>query len=288
MDFTIVTPSFRQLDWLELCVASVADQKGVVVEHIVQDAGTAGFEEFSQKMAETWPDRDGYRRNMISEPDQGMYDAINRGLKKGTGTFCAYLNCDEQYLPGILERVFHCFENSPETDLFLGDVVVVGPQGKPICHRKMVRPILAHAWTCHLPALTAGIFFRRSLLDQGIFFDTSYRAAADAAWCVRVLSAGLRFRTLGWTTSTFMDEGNNLGLSPAAQAERVRLTRSAPFWMRIFRPFWVMGHRMRRLAAGAYFPSNLSYEIHVPGSSARQSFSSKNLRATWPKRMWGF
>ena len=51
MRFTIVTPSFNQLDWLELCIGSVADQQGVeFVEHIVQDAGTAGIEEFARRL----------------------------------------------------------------------------------------------------------------------------------------------------------------------------------------------------------------------------------------------
>ena len=51
MRFTIVTPSFNQLDWLELCVASVADQQGVAsIEHIVQDAGTPGIEEFARHL----------------------------------------------------------------------------------------------------------------------------------------------------------------------------------------------------------------------------------------------
>ena len=51
-DFTIITPSFGQLDHLACCIASVADQEGVTVEHIVQDAGSPGIEEFAEKMAE--------------------------------------------------------------------------------------------------------------------------------------------------------------------------------------------------------------------------------------------
>ena len=43
LDFTIVTPSFRQLEQLECCIASIADQEGISVEHIVQDGGTEGF-----------------------------------------------------------------------------------------------------------------------------------------------------------------------------------------------------------------------------------------------------
>ena len=51
MRFTIVTPSYGQLDWLELCIASVADQHGVdAIEHIVCDAGSEGIEEFARRM----------------------------------------------------------------------------------------------------------------------------------------------------------------------------------------------------------------------------------------------
>ena len=182
MDFTIVTPSFRQLEQLECCIASIADQEGVSVEHIVQDGGTAGFADFTEKMTKRWPDRTGYRRTMVSEPDQGMYDAINRGLNKAGGAICAYLNCDEQYLSGVLGVVLQRFKGSPKTDLFLGDVVVVDGDGKPICLRKMVTPTLAHTWTCHFAGLTAGIFFRRSSVEKGLLFDTSYRVAADAEW----------------------------------------------------------------------------------------------------------
>ena len=102
MDFTIVTPSFRQLEKLAGCIASIADQQGVQVEHLVQDGGTEGFRDFAETMARRWPDRPGYRRIMVSQPDKGMYDAINQGLERAAGNLCAYLNCDEQYEAGTL------------------------------------------------------------------------------------------------------------------------------------------------------------------------------------------
>ena len=101
MKFTVVTPSFRQLDWLELCIASVADQHGVEsVEHIVCDGGSAGIEEFRSKMKDRFPDTTGYKLEFVIGPDSGMYDAINKGLRRATGDTCSYLNCDEQLLPG--------------------------------------------------------------------------------------------------------------------------------------------------------------------------------------------
>jgi len=286
MDFTIVTPSFRQLDYLGCCIASAADQQGVNVEHIVQDGGTTGFAEFANQIERKWPNRPGYRRTMISEKDEGMYDAINRGLRKGSGAICAYLNCDEQYLPGALVEVGKLFLEKPDVDVILGDVLVVGPKGRAICHRKMVKPGLAHTWTCHFAALSAGIFIRRELVEEGILFDTRYRAAADAEWFVRVLRRRKKVRCLRRTTSTFMEDGANLGLSPVAKEERARLDASAPAVLRILRPAWVWGHRFRRLLRGAYQAKDVHYQIYVAGDDHREHFSACKLRTTWPGRMW--
>jgi hypothetical protein len=288
MDFTIVTPSFKQLDYLGCCIASVADQEGVEVEHIVQDGGTKGFEDFAKQMAQQWPNRNGYQRIMVSEQDGGMYDAINRGLKRAKGKVRAYLNCDEQYLPGALKMVQDFFKNRLNVDVVLGDVIIVGKDGEAICHRKMVKPGLAHTWTCHFGALTAGIFFREKLVNEGLFFDTSYRAASDAEWFVRVLQSGKKVQPLRRTTSTFMESGENLGLSSAAKEERARLDNSAPLYFKVLRPVWVLAHRVRRLWSGAHRSEDVSYGIYLPKQSGRKAFTAKSLRTTWPGRMLNF
>src|SRR6478672_1877554 len=84
--FSVITPSFRSSDWLKLCIASVADQS-VGHEHIVQDAG-------SDDGTLDWLPRDP-RAKVFVEKDQGMYDAINRGLRRASGDILAYLNRDE-------------------------------------------------------------------------------------------------------------------------------------------------------------------------------------------------
>jgi hypothetical protein len=288
MDFTIITPSFRQLDHLACCIASVADQEGVEVEHIVQDGGTKGFEDFAKQMAQQWPNRNGYQRIMVSEQDGGMYDAINRGLKRAKGKVCAYLNCDEQYLPGVLPMIWASFQKNPSVEVVLGDVIVVETDGEAVCHRKMVKPGLAHTWTCHFGALTAGIFFREKLVNEGLLFDTSYRAASDAEWFVRVLQSGKKVQPLRRTTSTFMESGENLGLSLTAKEERARLDASAPLHFKALRPVWVLVHRVRRLWSGAHRSEDVTYEIYLPKDSGRKAFFAKRLRTTWPGRMLNF
>ena len=288
MDFTIITPSFGQLDHLACCIASVADQEGVEVEHIVQDGGTKGFADFAKQMDQQWPNRNGYQRIMVSEQDGGMYDAINRGLKRAKGKVCAYLNCDEQYLPGVLSMIWASFQKNLSVEVVLGDVIIVGADGEAVCHRKMVKPGLAHTWTCHFGALTAGIFFREKLVNEGLLFDTSYRAASDAEWFVRVLQSGKKVKALRKATSTFMESGENLGLSSIAKEERERLDSSAPLYFRVLRPAWVLLHRARRLWSGAHRSEDVTYEIYLPKEPGRKVFSAKRLRTTWPGRIFNF
>ena len=163
MKISIVTPSFRNSAWLRLCVASVADQAGVDVEHIVQDA-------LSDDGTQDWLAQDG-RVRAYFEKDQGMYDAINRGWRRANGEILAYLNCDEQYLPGGLRRVEDFFRQHPETDVVLADTVVVDKAGQFICCRKSLMP-WKNSMRVYNPVISSSIFIHRRVLDQhGLLFD---------------------------------------------------------------------------------------------------------------------
>src|SRR5438067_2341146 len=146
MLISIVTPSFRSSAWLKLCIASVADQAGVQVEHIVQgsqsDDGTLD-----------WLPRE-TRVKAFIEKDSGMYDAVNRGFRRAQGEILAYLNCDEQYLPGALSSVADFFSRHPDVDVAFGNVVVVNAKGLYICSREVLSPDLYHVWVCTLPVFT--------------------------------------------------------------------------------------------------------------------------------------
>src|SRR5215831_17901881 len=85
LTFSIITPSYKNSAWLKLCIASVADQKGVELEHIVQDS-------CSDDGTQDWLPND-RRVKAFIEKDLGMYDAVNRGLRRARGEILAYLNC---------------------------------------------------------------------------------------------------------------------------------------------------------------------------------------------------
>src|SRR4051812_3137477 len=123
MLLSIITPSFRQIDWLRLAMASVADQRGVEIEHIIQDGGSEGIREMFEELSSSSATQT-YRPRLFVEKDNGMYDAINRGLSRASGDICAYLNCDEQYLPDALRDVANYFDKHPDMDVMFGDSIL--------------------------------------------------------------------------------------------------------------------------------------------------------------------
>jgi len=256
--FSIITPSLNQTSELRRCVASVADQ-GVPVEHLIQDAG-------STDGTLDWLVQDS-RVQVQVEKDEGMYDAINRGFKRASGDIVAWLNCDEQYLPGTLARVREFFESHPGVDMVFGDIVLVDDACEYLCHRRVGPPLLYHTWVCHLSTLSCAMFFRKRILaGEGALFDTTYRCSGDGEWMVRLLRAGIRTAALRRFTSVFTLQGNNLSRTAEAREEWRRLRNTAPGWVRVLSPVWIGLHRLRRLLSGSYRQAPFSFSLFTPGN----------------------
>jgi len=261
--FSIVTPSFNQSAWLQLCVASVADQD-VAKEHIVQDAG-------STDGTLDWLAAD-QRVIAMVEKDRGMYDAINRGLRKARGPLLAYLNCDEQYLPGALAMVQAHFDRHPETDVLFADAVVVDTDGQYLWHRKVQVPGRWHTALFPLSTLTCATFFRRRVVEElGVWFDPEWRYCGDSVWVRALLRAGVRMAALGRFTSVFTHTGENLSLRPEVGAEAARYYAEAPAWSRGCRPVVLAHHRMRRWLAGGYRQAPFQFSLFTPSQPTRRT-----------------
>ncbi len=262
MRFSVITPSFRQSSWLKLCIASVADQ-GVAVEHIVQDAdsddGTLDW-----LPAET-------RVKAFVEKDQGMYDAINRGLRRADGDILAYLNCDEQYLPGALPAVEQYFRDHPGVDVLFADTVAVDPQGGYLFHRKVQLPLLSHTWTCPLATLTCATFFRRAVItERQLFFDARWRVGGDQEWVLRLLRQKVSLAVLRRFTSVFTHTGQNLSLNEQALAEQQAMLATAPALLRRLRLLVLFHHRLRRLLGGIYHQKPFAYSLYTQQSPSER------------------
>ena len=258
MKFSIITPSFRNSSWLKLCVASVADQKGVELEHIIQDS-------FSDDGTQDWLPKDPRVKAFI-EKDSGMYDAVNRGMKRATGDILAYLNCDEQYLPGALQAVADTFEANSEADIVLADSIIVDARGQFISCRKSLVPWRIHQWT-YMATLTSSIFFHRRVLDEfNLYFDTRWRDLGDARWMQDAMDLRLRMTVLRRYTSIFTETGENMNLKPNAIREKRRCARMTPGWARWLRWPLLQIHRARAVCHRLYWQKPFTYSLYTLAS----------------------
>jgi len=304
MDFTIVTPSFRQLDYLGCCIAAVADQTGVTVEHIVQDAGSPGIEEFAERTAERLLGKyggervtkleafellhlrspHGYSLRIFKEKDEGMYDAVNKGLKKGKGKICAYLNCDEQYLLGALERVKAGLEKNESWEICYGGFLVVDGRGELITAQRPVKMFWAHVGTSHLANFTCATFFTRAMLErERAYFDTQYKWCGDAAWTMERLKKGTKAGKLDGFTSAFVEAGSNQGIEREGLTEAERIRDGLPSWVRRMSAMWKLRHRIRKLLCGGYFPQRVGYDIFIETELEKR----RHFPARWANPLWG-
>jgi glycosyltransferase involved in cell wall biosynthesis len=278
MTFSIITPSFRNSNWLKLCIASVADQSGVECEHIVQDS-------CSDDGTQAWLPRDPRVKAFI-EKDSGMYDAVNRGYRRATGDILAYLNCDEQYLPGALKTVHGFFEAHPEIEVALAGTIVTDGEGKYICHRHQMVPHPQGVWF-RFPILTSSIFIRRRVIhERGIFFDARWRDLGDFHWILALLKNRVPVAVCDTFTSAFADTGGNMNLKPNAIHEKAETDKMIPAWVRPLKPFWILHHRLRRLATGHFNLQPVSYEIYTRHSPDRRvKFDAPKPTAVWRSRL---
>jgi glycosyltransferase involved in cell wall biosynthesis len=254
--FSIITPSFRNSRWLKLCISSVADQTGTDWEHLVQDA-------CSDDGTQDWLPHD-RRVKAVMEKDNGMYDAINRGFDRARGDIVAWLNCDEQYLPGALSAVSAFFDQHPGVDVVFAHVVMTDEHGDFLCYRKVQTPLKNLTWISHLSTLSCATFFRRRVVhEMGYRFDTRWRVVGDGEWMLRLLRGGVRMAVLPRYTSAFAFTGDNLSVSPRAAREGAELYATAPAWAWRMRPLLRLHHRCRRLLGGMYRQSPFAYEIYT-------------------------
>jgi glycosyltransferase involved in cell wall biosynthesis len=275
MDFSIVTPTFKQPEWVRLCAASVADQVGVTFEQIIQDGGDGRGLEWLEDMP-------GAR--LFVERDSGMYDALAKGISKASGDIIGHLNSDEQYLPGTLEVVHRFFKRHSEIEVLFGDAILISAEGTPVGYRRIISPQRSHTLACHLGTLTCSTFFRRSVVERGLSYKSDWKIVGDAALVLSWLNAGVKIAAIHRPLAAFTFTGANRHREKVAKEEQM-LFRAQGDPQRLLNPALLAAqHRFRKLLAGAYRKRNVSIEIFTRTSSERrQKIVAQNLGFGWPK-----
>jgi glycosyltransferase involved in cell wall biosynthesis len=288
-DFSIITPSYGQLDWLRLCIASVQDQTGgrpedIRIEHLVEDGGSAGIELIAGPAAGP-PARGhtGYALRINSGNDRGMYDAINRGFLRAQGEIVAWLNSDEQYLPGTLQKVADFFADHPEIDILFGDALLADRNGSILSYRRAVLPDRLHTQLAHLNTLSCAMFFRRRVVERGFLLDENSKAVADAKWVAALLDAKIPMAVLPEPLSVFVMTQANLGQTSLARLESIQWRKDGGVWRGLLRGPAIVVHRLRKFLAGAYLPRSVHTSFYRLGCpEQRVSCSIDRVSHEWP------
>ncbi|HBU29986.1 MAG: glycosyl transferase [Thiobacillus sp. GWE1_62_9] len=190
MRLSIITVCYNSEKTIENALQSVAMQRGAAVEHIVVDgASTDG----TTKILEAYRHQ---LAHVISEPDCGIYDAMNKGVRVASGDVIGFLNSDDAYSDeSVLARVGDAMERH-HLDALFGDVAFYHPERPD----RMVRRYssarfqpnrVAWGWMPAHPAL----FVRREVFQNAGLFKPDYRIAGDFEFVARAFRRpDLRYR----------------------------------------------------------------------------------------------
>jgi glycosyltransferase len=182
MKVSIITASLNNHDTIEDSIRSVINQKYENVEYIVVDGGSS---DGTLEIVKKYQDR---VTKWVSEPDKGIYYALNKGLKMATGDIIGFLHADDVYAHSmvidlVVSRIMNC-----DTESCYGDLLYVHRKniGKTIRHWKS-RPyregLFKKGWMPPHPTF----FVRKEVYERHGLFNTSFKIAADYELMLRFM-----------------------------------------------------------------------------------------------------
>lgn len=248
MKISIITPSLNQVDYIPATIGSILDQNYPELDYIVVDGGsTDGTLDVLRKF--------GRRFRWVSEPDHGQTDAINKGLRMAEGEVLAYLNADDLYLPGTLDRVAGYFMTHPGAGWLFGHCRLIDESGNligglnapPFNLRRMIDRAE------YVPQPT--VFWRRSVAAVVGEFDVSLHYTMDYDYFIRLgrytpghrLDAELACFRLQPTSKTIASSEERFWREQLMVSERYGMRPwTAWYWIRRAR------HRGLRLLPGSW------------------------------------
>lgn len=189
MLFSIITVTYNSRTFLSETIQSVLSQDCADFEYILVDGGsTDGTLEILKDFA-----AGDSRIRWISEPDDGISDAFNKGIRMATGDIIGILNSDDTYTEVALGAVAAAFGADPACDVVHGDMIRF-QDDTPLFKLKPA-PVDNRVWH-DMPLNHPATFVRRSAYDLIGLFDTGLKVAMDYELVLRLYRAGCRFRYL--------------------------------------------------------------------------------------------
>ena len=182
MKISIITVCLNNAKTIEDAIKSVLAQSYDDIEYIIIDGGSADETLSIIKKYENEITR------YISEPDKGVYDALNKGLKLATGEVVGFLHADDFYATTeTIEKIARVFERN-KVDCLWGDLVYVGKENTEKIIRywksgKYKKNLFKRGWMPAHPTF----FAKRRVYEKYGDFNTDFRIAADYEIMLRLL-----------------------------------------------------------------------------------------------------
>lgn len=216
--FSVVTITYNAAAVLRPTLDSVMMQDYPNVEHIIIDGAstdeTLAIAKAYQKQSDEA--ENGHVVKIQSEPDKGLYDAMNKGLRLATGDYIVFMNAGDRFPEAdtldkvMLAAVVGDGEERPA--VLFGNTDIIDDKGNFLYHRRLSPPERL-TWrsfrygmvVCHQA------FYARTDIARSLPYDTTFRYSADVDWCIRVMKEGERqhllLRNIHAVVANYMEEG---------------------------------------------------------------------------------
>lgn len=219
--FSLITVTYNAGAVLEDTIQSIITQTYKNVEYILIDGAST---DNTMRIVERYRD---HIHTVVSEPDQGLYDAMNKGLSLATGDYVCFLNAgdclhEDDTLLGMVHSVAASHEAPCPPDVLYGDTALVDSEGHFLRMRRLTPPehltwkSFRHGMlVCH-----QAFFTRRAIAPH---YDLRYRFSADFDWCIRVMKQARYLHNTHLTLVDYLDEGLTTRNHRASLIERFHI-----------------------------------------------------------------
>ena len=179
----MITITYNSEKTLEETIKSVLGQDVEDLEYIIVDGKST---DRTLEIVERYRDD---RFKVISEPDEGISDAFNKGLKMATGEIVGIINSDDLLADGALAKVLNCFEEHPQAQVVYGKGKRLYADG----HTRDYLPLDLKKFAYKMPLVHPSVFVRKQAYDTYGGFNTAYRYCMDRAVLFTMYRGGADF-----------------------------------------------------------------------------------------------
>ena len=223
--FSIITVTYNAEKVIEETIQSVITQTYKNYEYIIIDGAS---KDNTLSVIDKYKDM---ISRVVSEPDKGLYDAMNKGIAAATGDYLCFLNAgDSFHEDDTLQLMVHSINDEALPDVLYGETAIVNKDGHFLHMRRLQTPenLTWKSFKRGMLVCHQAFFAKRSLAEP---FDLSYRFSADFDWCIRVMKKAKTLHNTHITVIDYLDEGLTTQNHKASLKERFRIMAKHYGWI---------------------------------------------------------